>query len=64
MTIRRAWLHLEGERSHQRVVIVGETARRYRIRADGEPVRLPSRTISGDETALVPRYAVSERIVN
>lgn len=42
-----------------RVVIVGETAKRYRIRAD-KPTRLAGRNrwLKPGETALVPKHAV------
>jgi hypothetical protein len=66
--VRRGWLHLDGfaGKTTQRVIIVGETRTKYRIRADGDAVRLAgqSRSISGDETALVPKRAVSERLTN
>lgn len=45
-------------RSEQPVVVVGETPKRYRIRAT-ERTRLPgNRWIEAGETTLVPRYAV------
>jgi hypothetical protein len=66
--IRRGWLHLDGfaGKSAQRVIIVGETRTQYRIRADGDAVRLagPGRSITGEETALVPKRSVSDRLTN
>jgi hypothetical protein len=60
-----AWLHLDGwaGATKQAVMVVGETPKRYRIRAvDGEAVRLAGRRrISQAETALVPKHAVTRR---
>jgi hypothetical protein len=60
------WLRLDGwaGRSKAAVVVVGETSMRYRIRAAGpDPVKLAgrSRWISGIQTALVPKHAVTHR---
>lgn len=43
-----------------RCVVVGETEKRFRIRAlNGETLRLAGpRSISGDKTALVPKHAI------
>lgn len=62
-----AWLHTESWAGHLRqpVVVVAETKTRYRIRQpEGKPrVRLGGsrRFIEGDQSALVPKYAVSKR---
>lgn len=47
-------------RTETPVVIVGETPKRYRIRAaDGVTVCLSrGRRLTGDATALVPKYAI------
>jgi hypothetical protein len=52
-----------GGRSYQPVVIESETPKRYRVRAVGESLRLPSRghgvrIILRSGTVLVPKYAV------
>lgn len=52
-----------GGRQRQAVIIEGETPKRYRVRAVGDALRLPSRgqgvrIILRSGTALVPKYAV------
>ena len=39
------------------VEVVGETAKRYRIRSD-KPINLPGRQLMPGQTALVPKYAI------
>lgn len=56
-----AWLQLDGweGRTQQPVEIVGQTPKRFRIRA-GRRTRLAGRRYLGpDDEALVPRYAVT-----
>lgn len=64
-----AWLHFDDWAGRRRdpVVVVGETPQRYRIRAAaGRCQRLAGRagSIAGDETALVPKRAVTSRPPN
>lgn len=42
------------------VEVVGETAKRYRIRSD-KPINLPDRQLMPGETALVPKYAIKQK---
>lgn len=64
---RQAMLHTDGwgGRQRQRCLVVGETPKRYRVRAEpGGELRLPLRgngirRIFSPGTALVPKYAVT-----
>jgi hypothetical protein len=61
MDDRQAWLLMDGweGRTEQAVLVVGETPKRYRIKAVAR-TKLAGRCrwISAGETALVPKYAV------
>ncbi len=60
-TARQAYLHLDGWAGLRQwaVLVVGETPKRYRIRAVMDNTPLPRRRIMAGQEALVPKYAVS-----
>lgn len=62
----KAWVNVTGWQgaTRQPAVVIGETPKRWRVAAEpGTALRLGGRDrrISGDQTALVPKHAVSRR---
>jgi hypothetical protein len=57
---REGTLHLDGwaGRTRHTVDVIGETPKRYRIRAR-EGLQLPGRWLAAGAVALVPKYAVT-----